>query len=104
MNPFRRFFIRLYLWYYVYILKGDFKKTQKYLGKQSGLAVNKDGQEVLLHSDAEPIRMPEGYWLPNDPDTILENDMEYVYDGYIERKLGDKLNWEDDAVEFGITW
>ena len=36
--------------------------------------------------------------------TILENDMEYVYDGYIERNLGDKLNWEDDAVEFGITW
>ena len=99
MNPFRRFFTRLYLWYYVYILKAD-KKKQRYLGKQMWLAVNKDGQEVLIYSDAEPRRMPEGYWLPNDIDTILENDMIYVYDGFIERNFGDKLRWEDDAVEY----
>lgn len=99
MNPFRRFFVNLYLWYYVYILKAD-KKKQRYLGKQIWLAVNKDGQEVLIYSDSKPIRKPEGYWLPNDPDTILENDMEYVYDGYIERNLGGKLEWEDDAVEY----
>ena len=99
MNPVRRFFINLYLWYYVYILKAD-KKKQRYLGKQMWVAVNKDGQEVLIYSDSKPIRMSEGYWLPNDPDTILENDMIYVYDGFIERNLGDKLNWEDDAVEY----
>ena len=64
------------------------------------LAVNKDGQEVLLYSDAEPIRMPGEYWLPNDPDTIIENDMVYLYDGFIERNLGGKLDWEDDAVEY----
>ena len=51
MNPIRRFFTRLYLWYCVYILKVD-KKKQRYLGKQMWLAVNKDGQEVLLYSDA----------------------------------------------------
>lgn len=100
MNQFRRFFIRLYLWYCVYILKLDFKKPPKYLGKQMWLAVNKDGQEVLLYSDAEPIRMPEGYWLPNDEDTILENDMVYLYDGFIERNFGDKLTWEDGVFEY----
>jgi hypothetical protein len=99
MNPFRRFFIRLYLWICVYIFKVD-KKKQRYLGKQMWLAVNKDGQEVLIYSDSRPIRMPEGYWLPNDPDTIIENDMIYVYDGFIERNFGDKLSWEDDAVEY----
>lgn len=99
MNPFRRFFTKLYLWYCVYILKVD-KKEQKYLGKQRWLAVNKDGQEVLIYSDSEPIRMSEGYWLPNDEDTILENDMVYLYDGFIERNLGEKLEWEDDAVEY----
>ena len=99
MNPIRRFFINLYLWYYVYILKAD-KKKQRYLGKQMWVAVNKDGQEVLLYSDAKPIRMPEGYWLPNDPDTIIENDMIYVYDGFIERNFGDKLSWEDGAFEY----
>jgi hypothetical protein len=99
MNPFRRFFIRLYLWICVYIFKVD-KKKQRYLGKQMWLAVNKDGQEVLIYSDSRPIRMPEGYWLPNDPDTIIENDMIYVYGGFIERNLGEKLEWEDDAVEY----
>lgn len=99
MNPFRRFFVKLYLWYCVYILKVD-KKKKRYLGKQMWLAVNKDGQEVLIYSDAEPIRMAEGYWLPNDVDTILENDMVYLSDGYIERNLGGKLEWEDDAVEY----
>ena len=92
MNPVRRFFTRLEV--------GKKKQKQKYLGKQMWLAVNKDGQEVLLYSDAEPIRMPEGYWLPNDPDTIIENDMIYIYDGFIERNFGDKLSWEDDAVEY----
>lgn len=48
--------------------------------------------------------MPEGYWLPNDEDTILENDMVYLYDGYIERNLGEKLDWEDDAVEYFCTY
>lgn len=76
------------------------KKKQKYLGKQMWLAVNKDGQEVLIYSDSEPIRMAEGYWLPNDEDTILENDIVYLYSGYIERNLGEKLEWEDDAVEY----
>ena len=99
MNPIRRFFVRLYLWICVYIFKVD-KKKQRYLGKQMWLAVNKDGQEVLIYSDSEPIRMPEGYWFPNDPDTIIENDMIYVYDGFIERNLGEKLEWEDDAVEY----
>ena len=99
MNPFRRFFVKFYLWYCVYILKVD-KKKQRYLGKQTWVAVNKDGQEVLLYSDAEPIRMPEGYWLPNDPDTIIENDMIYVYDGFIERNFGDKLSWEDGVFEY----
>jgi hypothetical protein len=47
--------------------------------------------------------MAEGYWLPNDVDTILENDMVYLSDGYIERNLGEKLEWEDDAVEYGIS-
>jgi hypothetical protein len=100
MNPIRRFFVRLYLWYCVYILKVDKKKEKKYLGKQTWVAVNKDGQEVLIFSDAEPIRMSEGYWLPNDPDTIIENDMIYVYDGFIERNFGDKLTWEDGAFEY----
>lgn len=99
MNPFRRLCVKVYLWICVYVFKVD-KKKQRYLGKQMWLAVNKDGQEVLLYSDAEPIRMSEGYWLPNDPDTILENDMIYVYDGFIERNFGDKLSWEDDAVEY----
>ena len=99
MNPFRRFFVRLYLWICVYIFKVD-KKKQRYLGKQMWLAVNKDGQEVLIYSDSRPIRMPEGYWLPNDPDTIIENDMIYVYGGFIERNLGGNLDWEDDAVEY----
>ena len=99
MNPFRRLCVKVYLWICVYIFKVD-KKKQKYLGKQMWLAVNKDGQEVLIYSDSEPIRMPEGYWLPNDEDTILENDMVYVYDGFIERNLGDKLTWKDDAVEY----
>jgi hypothetical protein len=44
--------------------------------------------------------MPEGYWLPNDPDTIIENDMIYVYDGFIERNFGDKLGWEDGVFEY----
>ena len=100
MNPVRRFFVKLYLWYCVYILKVDKKKEKKYLGKQMWVAVNKDGQEVLIYSDSKPIRMPEGYWLPNDPDTILENDMKYVYDGFIERNFGDKLSWEDGAFEY----
>lgn len=99
MNPFRRFFVKLYLWYCVYILKTD-KKKQRYLDKQMWLAVNKDGQEVLIYSDAEPRRMPEGYWLPNDIDTILENDMVYLYDGFIERNFGDKLSWEDGVFEY----
>ena len=99
MNSFRRLCVKVYLWICVYIFKVN-KKKQRYLGKQMWLAVNKDGQEVLIYSDAEPIRMPEGYWLPNDIDTILENDMVYVYDGFIERNFGDKLNWEDDAVEY----
>ena len=99
MNPFRRLCVKVYLWICVYILKVD-KKKQRYLGKQMWLAVNKDGQEVLIYSDSKPVRMPEGYWLPNDPDTILENDMIYVYDGFIERNFGDKLSWEDDAVEY----
>ena len=99
MNPFKRLCIKVYLWYCVYILKVD-KKKQRYLGKQMWLAVNKDGQEVLLYSDAKPIRMPEGYWLPNDPDTIIENDMIYVYDSFIERNFGDKLTWEDGVFEY----
>ena len=99
MNSFRRLCVKVYLWICVYIFKVN-KKKQRYLGKQMWLAVNKDGQEVLIYSDAEPIRMPEGYWLPNDIDTILENDMVYVYDGFIERNFGDKLNWEDDVVEY----
>lgn len=99
MKPFRRLCVKFYLWICVYIFKVD-KKKQRYLGKQMWLAVNKDGQEVLLYSDAEPIRMTEGYWLPNDVDTIIENDMVYLYDGFIERNLGDKLSWEDDAVEY----
>ena len=99
MNAFKRLCVKVYLWICVYIFKVD-KKKQRYLGKQMWLAVNKDGQEVLLYSDAEPIRMVEGYWLPNDPDTIIENDMIYVYDGFIERNLGDKLEREDDAVEY----
>jgi hypothetical protein len=103
MNPVRRFFVRLYLWYCVYILKVDKKKEKKYLGKQMWLAVNKDGQEVLIYSDSEPFRMEEGWWAPADEDSILDNDLIYLSDGYIERNLGDKLEWEDDAVEYGIS-
>ena len=99
MNSFRKLCVKVYLWICVYIFKVD-KKKQRYLGKKMWLAVNKDRQEVLIYGDAEPIRMPEGYWQPNDVDTILENDMVYVYDGFIERNLGDKLTWEDDAVEY----
>lgn len=99
MNPFRRLCVKVYLWICVYIFKVD-KKKERYLGKQMWLAVNKDSQEVLIYSDSEPIRMAEGYWLPNDEDTIIENDMEYLYDGFIERNLGEKLEWEDDAVEY----
>ena len=99
MNAFKRLCVKVYLWICVYIFKVD-KKKQRYLGKQMWLAVNKDGQEVLIYSDAEPIRMVEGYWLPNDVDTIIENDMVYLYNGYIERNLGDKLSWDDDAVEY----
>ena len=99
MNPFRRLCVKVYLWICVYIFKVD-KKKQRYLGKQMWLAVNKDGQEVLIYSDSEPIRMTEGYWLPNDEDTIIENDMIYLYNGFIERNLGEKLEWEDDAVEY----
>lgn len=102
MNPFRRFFVRLYLWYCVYILKVDKKKQKylKYLEKQTWLAVNKDGQEVLIYSDRKPFRMAEGWWAPADKDSILENDLIYLSDGFIERNLGEKLEWEDDAVEY----
>lgn len=99
MNPIRRFFVRLYLWYCVYILKVD-KKKQRYLGKQTWLAVNKDGQEVLIYSDSKPFRMAEGWWAPADKDSILDNDLIYLSDGFIERNLGEKLEWEDDAVEY----
>jgi len=99
MNSFRRLCVKVYLWICVYIFKVD-KKKQRYLGKQMWLTVNKDGQEVLIYSDAEPIRMTDGHWLPNDEDTILENDMVYLYNGFIERNLGEKLEWEDDAVEY----
>lgn len=102
MNPFRRLCVKVYLWYCVYILKVD-KKKQKYLGKQMWVAVNKDGQEVLIYSDSKPFRMEEGWWAPADEDSILDNDLIYLSDGYIERNLGDKLEWEDDAVEYGIS-
>ena len=102
MNPVRRFFVRLYLWICVYIFKVDKKKQKylKYLEKQTWLAVNKDGQEVLIFSDRKPFRMADGWWAPSDRDSILDNDLIYLSDGFIERNLGEKLEWEDDVVEY----
>lgn len=68
--------------------------------KTAWMAVNKDGQEVLIYSNSEPIRMSEEYWAPNDTDSVLDYDIVYVDNGLIENNIGEKLTWEDEPVEF----
>lgn len=68
--------------------------------KKVWLAVNKDGQEVMIISTNPPHQMPEEYWIPYDKDSISEYDVHFLDNGYIEEHLGRKLTWEDEPVEF----
>lgn len=62
------------------------------------LAVNLDSSEVMLLGDNLPQRMPEGWWAPNDEDAIVNYDIYYLDDGFIEKYLGRKLTWDDEPV------
>lgn len=59
-------------------------------------AVNKDGQECIIYCWENPIRISTGWWAPGDEDSILEYDILYVEDGYIEGRIGKKLTWDDE--------
>lgn len=63
------------------------------------LAVDEDGSEVMLLCDNRPHRMSTGWWAPSDEDSIVNYDIHYLDDGYIEKYLGRKLTWEDEPVE-----
>ena len=63
------------------------------------MAVNENGQEVAIISTNTPHRMPTGWWTPYDFDSIVNHDIHYLDDGYIEEYLGRKLTWDDDPVE-----
>lgn len=63
------------------------------------LCVDKSGQEVMIISKNPPHRMPQEYWIPYDEDSILEYDVHFLDDGFIEKRLGKKLTWEDEPVE-----
>lgn len=67
--------------------------------KAAWVAVDKNGQEVLIFSKSKPHRMPTGWWTPYDEDSILEFDLNYIEDGFIEKRLGKKLTWEDEPVK-----
>lgn len=67
--------------------------------KKVWLAVNEDGQEVMIVSTNIPHRMSTGWWTPYDVDSIVNYDIHYLDDGYIEKRLGKKLTWEDEPVE-----
>lgn len=73
------------------------KKRKK--DKAAWVAVDKDGQEVLILSNSKPHRMPTGWWTPYDKDSILEFDLVYVDDGFIEKHLGRKLTWENEPAK-----
>lgn len=84
-------------------LKNLFKRWWKKIfnkEKVLWLCVDKSGQEVMIFSKNPPHRMPQKYWVPYDQDSILEYDVQFLDDGYIEEHLGRKLTWEDDPVEF----
>ena len=52
---------------------------------------NEDGQEVMIISTNIPHRMPTGWWTPYDVDSIVNYDIHYLDDGYIEKRLGKNL-------------
>lgn len=68
--------------------------------KKIWLCVNKSGQEVMILNTNIPHRMLEGWWTPDDEDSIVNYDIMYLDDGYIEEHLGKKLTWGDEPVEF----
>lgn len=83
------------------IIKRDRNKTikERKEDKAAWVAVDKDGQEVLILSNSKPHRMPTGWWTPYDEDSILEFDLIYVDDGFIEKHLGRTLTWENEPAK-----
>ena len=67
--------------------------------KKTWLCVDKSGQEVMIFSKNPPHRMPQEYWIPYDEDSISEYDVHFLDNGFIEKRLGKKLTWEDEPVE-----
>ena len=76
----------------------ELKHLNEYL-KKVWLCVDKSGQEVMIISKNPPHRMPEEYWIPYDEDSILEYDIHFLKDGYIEKHLGRKLTWADEPIK-----
>lgn len=82
-------------------LKNLFKRWWKKIfnkKKVLWLCVDKSGQEVMIISKNPPHRMSTGWWAPSDEDSIVNYDIHYLDDGYIEEHLGRKLTWEDEPV------
>jgi len=67
--------------------------------KKIWLCVDKSGQEIMIISKNPPHRMPQKYWVPYDEDSILEYDVHFLDDGFIENYIDRKLTWEDEPVK-----